>query len=123
MHQNRVCTPRLCVPPASRTVAVAAAIVAALALGGCANFPLGGRSGENIRGGYAQGDKVALLLPVAGPYAGVAESVRAGVRSASGVDDTGAAPKLVTVDSDDPKQVTEAYLKAVGEGATHVIGP
>lgn len=123
MHQNRVRTPRLCVPPASRSVAVAAAIVAALVLGGCANFPLGGPAGENLRGGYAQGDKVALLLPVAGPYAGVAEAVRAGVRSANGADDTGAAPKLVTVDSDDPKQVTEAYLKAVGEGATHVIGP
>lgn len=123
MHQNRLFALRLCVAFSPRAVTALAGVVVAVVLGGCANFPLGGRSVENVRGGYVQGDKVALLLPVGGPYAAVADAVRAGVRAANAADNTGAVPDLVTSDSDDPKQVADAYLKAVREGATHVIGP
>jgi hypothetical protein len=94
-----------------------------LVLSGCANLPFGGKSAEKIRGGYAQGDKVALLLPAEGPYAGVAEAVRAGVRAANGADDTGAVPTLDSADSSNPQRVMRAYAEAADAGATQVIGP
>lgn len=123
MHQKRRHPPRLCAPAPPGPAGVLAVLVAALAVSGCAGYLPEGKRAENLRGGYAPGDKVALLLPDAGPYAAVADALRAGVRAAGAADDTGTAPALDTADSDDPKRVVAAYSEVVAAGATHVIGP
>lgn len=121
MHQNRAIPwrrPRIPMPAAAGL-----ALVSALALAGCANLPFGGAPGGEVRGGFAPGDQVVLLLPTAGPFLGVSDAVRDGVRAAAGVDDAQSRPKLVTLDSGTPQRVTAILGQALEGGATHVIGP
>lgn len=122
MHQNhpshRNLYPAFVVPSGISVVA----LVLSLTLGGCANFPFG-KPAENIRGGYAQGDQVTMLLPTSGPYASVADAVRDGVRAAHVADDTGAVPELGTADSSNPRQVPKTLTGLAEEGTTQVIGP
>jgi hypothetical protein len=95
MHKNRPPAPRL------STALPITALVLSLGLGGCAGMRLGG-SGQAVLGGYAKGDKVAVLLPGAGPLAGAADAIREGLRAARGADDTGAVPAVELIDSGDP---------------------
>lgn len=119
MQQNRA-LPRWRLPA---WLPCATFLALVLSLSGCANLRLGGELGETARGGYAAGDQVALLLPTQGPYLAVADAVRDGVRAAAQVDDTQSRPRLVTVDSGTPQQVTRIFGKALESGATQVIGP
>lgn len=117
MQQNRA-LPRRRLP-----IGISTAAGLALVLTGCVNLPGGGAPVEAIRGGFAPGDQVALLLPAGGPYLGVSDAVRDGVRAAARVDDTEAQPKVVSVDSGSPDRVTSILGQALESGATHVIGP
>lgn len=98
-------------------------LAAALALGGCAGLQLPWEKAQNLRGGYASGDKLVVILPGQGPVADAANAVRAGLRAAHGADDTGAKPTLKFIANDQPGKLAEVYGKAIGEGATQVIGP
>ncbi len=98
-------------------------LTAALALSGCAGFQLPWEKAQDLRGGYASGDKLVVILPEQGPVADAANAVRAGLRAAHGADDTGAKPTLKFIANDRPAKIVEVYGKAVGEGATQVIGP
>jgi hypothetical protein len=104
-----------------RSGAAAVALVVALTLGGCTGLPQG--QAENMRGGYAAGDKVTVILPTQGPVADAADAVRQGVRAALGADNTATKPALAFVAGDEPAQVGNALDAAVKAGATHVIGP
>jgi outer membrane PBP1 activator LpoA protein len=117
MQQNRV-LPRRRLP-----IWISSAAGLALVLTGCAYLPVGGAPVEDISGGFAPGDRVALLLPTEGPYLEVSDAVRDGVRAAARVDDTAAQPKVVSVDSGSPDRVTAILGQALESGATHVIGP
>jgi uncharacterized protein len=117
MQQNRA------IPWCRLPIGVPIAAGLALVLAGCANLPFGGEVGGDIRGGFGAGDQVALLLPAAGPYLGVSDAVRDGIRAAAGVDDAQTQPKLVSVDSGTPERVAAILGQALEAGATHVIGP
>jgi len=95
---------------------------ATLLLGGCAGFPWG-KGPPNLRGGYAAGAKVAVILPAKGPVADAANAVRDGLRAAGGADDTPTRPTLTFIASDQPNEIAGAYKKALAGGATQVIGP
>ena len=94
-----------------------------LALSGCAGLQFPWGQAKNLRGGYASGDKLVVILPERGPVADAANAVRAGLRAAHGADNTAAKPTLKFMASDQPAKITEVYAKAAGEGATQVIGP
>jgi outer membrane PBP1 activator LpoA protein len=119
MQQNRA-IPRRRLPAWLPSAAFPALV---LTLSGCANLPRGEAPEETARGGYAAGDRVALLLPTQGPYLAVADAVRDGVRAAARVDDTQSQPKLVSVDSATPERVASIFAQALDSGATQVIGP
>jgi outer membrane PBP1 activator LpoA protein len=106
-------------PQLSTALALAAV---AVAISGCANLGLGQR-GQGALGGYPPRAKVAVLLPGAGPFAEAADAIRAGVRAAQKVDNTGSPAQLIFVDAAEPKGVAEGLAKAVGGGATQAIGP
>ncbi|MGE5154725.1 MAG: penicillin-binding protein activator [Bdellovibrio bacteriovorus] len=116
MQQNRA------IPRRRRLIWAPAAAGLALVLSGCTNLPFGEEAGAGVRGGFRAGDQVALLLPAAGPYLGVSDAVRDGIRAAASVDD-GSRPKLVPVDSGAPERVAANLGQAIEAGATHVIGP
>lgn len=119
MHQNRAIPRRrlrIWMP-------AAAGLALVLALAGCANLPFGGAPGDGVRGGFAPGDRVVLLLPTAGPFLGVSDAVRDGVRAAADVDDAQSRPKLVPLDSGTSERVIAVHGQALEGGATHVIGP
>lgn len=121
MHQNRTPTPLgLSLRCGKRPLVLS--VLAVLTLGGCAQMPAD-RASQNIRGGYAAGDKVTVLLPSKGPIADVADAVRAGVRAAHGADDTAAKPALEFTDVGQPAKVPEVLTAAVKAGTTHAIGP
>ncbi len=127
MHQKRapafLSKPALAdLRPAARPAAIAAALVGVLALTGCTGLPWG-QSAGNIRGGYAAGDKLTVILPGKGPIADAADAVREGVRAAHGADDTPAKPGLAFADGDVPAKVGEVVGEAVKSGATQIVGP
>lgn len=67
---------------------------------------------------------VALLLPLDSPaFARHAEAVRNGFFAAAQIRGTVPIPLRVYRTGDDPKQVTENYLRAVSAGATVIVGP
>ena len=120
MHQDRApallysALLRRCVP------ALIGVLGATLLVGGCAGFLA---DQPSPRGGYASGDKVAVILPTGGPVADAANAVREGLRAANVADDTAAKPTLTFIASDQPNQIADAHKKAVTGGATQVIGP
>lgn len=121
MHQDRTVAPSDSSRPRVSLRALNAALIAALAVSGCAGLPWG--QPNNLRGGYAAGDKVTAILPGKGPVAEVANAVREGLRAAHGADDTAAKPTLGFIASEEPTKIAAAYEKAVAAGATQVIGP
>lgn len=98
-------------------------LAAVLAVSGCAGLQFPWGQAKNLRGGYSGGDTLVVILPEQGPVADAANAVRAGLRAAHGADDTAAKPTLKFIASDQPAKIAEVYGKAVGEGATQVIGP
>ncbi len=67
---------------------------------------------------------IALLLPLASPaFAKHAEAVRSGFLAAVKVGGGKALPVRTYAVSDDPQQVVEIYIKALGAGARAVVGP
>lgn len=118
MHQNRLPAP---LSLGIRSAAAVAALVGALTLGGCAGLSMS--QAENVRGGYAAGDKVTVILPTKGPVADAADAVRQGVRAALGADDTAAKPVLTFAGGDEPAEVGDVWGESVKAGATQVIGP
>ncbi|WP_295453073.1 penicillin-binding protein activator [uncultured Thiodictyon sp.] len=124
MHQDRPVPHAHCVPAQGSAPALIATLVAALALSGCAGFPWQkAPPPPSIRGGYAAGDKLMVILPAKGPVADAANAVREGLRAANGADDTAAKPALTFIANDDPKKMAADYKGAIGAGATQVIGP
>jgi outer membrane PBP1 activator LpoA protein len=109
--------------PRSRLIfTVPLVLTGLLTLSGCAGLQ-GGKPVKAVLGGYAEGDKVGLLLPAAGPYAQVADAVRDGVRAANRVDDSPQVPEIVAVDSSDSRSADEVLREAIAAGATHAVGP
>jgi hypothetical protein len=93
-------------------------------LSGCAGFPWQkAPPPPSIRGGYAAGDKLMVILPGKGPVADAANAVREGLRAANGADNTATKPALTFIANDDPKKMAADYKGAIGAGATQVIGP
>ena len=121
MHQDRTVAPSDSSRPRVSLRALSAALIAALAVSGCAGLPWD--QPKNLRGGYAAGDKVTAILPGKGPVAEVANAVREGLRAAHGADDTAAKPTLGFIASEEPTKIAAAYGEAVAGGATQVIGP
>jgi outer membrane PBP1 activator LpoA protein len=92
-----------------------------LTLGGCTGLPRD--QAQNIRGGYAAGDKVTVILPTMGPVADAADAVREGVRAALGADNTAVKPTLAFAAGDEAAKVADTLGDAAKAGTTHVIGP
>ncbi|MBK1643357.1 penicillin-binding protein activator [Thiocapsa imhoffii] len=78
---------------------------------------------EMLSGGYAAGDRVAVLLPSSGRFAGAANAIKEGIEAASRADRTGQRPRLEFIDSSDAARVRALYSEAISGGATQVIGP
>ncbi len=70
-------------------------------------------------------DKIALLLPMTGRYAKIAEVIHAGIKSARELQtDQQYTPEVTLYDTgDDPSQIMYYYNRAVEDGAEFVIGP
>ena len=70
-------------------------------------------------------NKIALLLPMSGRYARIAEVIYAGIKSARELQtDQQYTPELTLYDTgDDPNQIMYYYNRAVDDGAEFVIGP
>jgi len=67
---------------------------------------------------------IALLLPLDSPaFAKHAEAVRSGFLAAAKVDGSRTLPVRTYATGDEPQQVVEAYIKALGAGASAVVGP
>ena len=118
MHHDRTVAPadftlaRVRVRPPG--AGLAAALIAALVVSGCAGLPWG--QTKNLRGGYAAGDKVMAILPGKGPVAEVADAVREGLRAANAVDDTTAKPTLGFIANEQPDKIGAAYAEALKGG-------
>ena len=70
-------------------------------------------------------NKIALLLPMTGRYARIAEVIYAGIKSARELQtDQQYTPEITLYDTgDDPNQIMYYYNRAVSDGAEFVIGP
>ena len=80
---------------------------------------------EDFENYFVIPNKVALLLPMTGRYAKIADVIYAGIKSARELQtDQQYAPELTLYDTgDDPSQIMSHYNQAVSEGAEFVIGP
>lgn len=84
---------------------------------------LPGSSGDWQREGSVQIERLALLVPLTGPFAGAGRAVRDGALAAHFAD-TGGRIHLDVIDSGlTPASAIEAYVDAVTRGAQRVIGP
>ena len=70
-------------------------------------------------------NKIALLLPMSGRYAKIADVIYAGIKSARELQiDQQYTPEITLYDTgDDPSQIMYYYNQAVSDGAEFVIGP
>lgn len=70
-------------------------------------------------------NKIALLLPMTGRYARIAEVIYAGIKSSRELQtDQQYTPEVTLYDTgDDPNQIMYYYNRAVSDGAEFVIGP
>ncbi|HMM68373.1 MAG TPA: penicillin-binding protein activator [Dokdonella sp.] len=76
------------------------------------------------REGFSAVHQVAILLPLSGQVAGVAQSVLDGFYAAYFADDDGNRPQLRTYDAGGtPQTALAAYNQAVADGAGFVVGP
>ena len=80
---------------------------------------------EDYENYFVVPNKVALLLPMTGRYAKIADVIYAGIKSARELQtDQQYTPELMLYDTgDDPSQIMHFYNQAVNEGAEFVIGP
>jgi len=68
-------------------------------------------------------ERIAVLLPASGRYAGVADAIRDGLLSAWYADSSEQRPGITFYDSSDPEQLWPLLNKAAEEGADVAIGP
>ncbi len=72
----------------------------------------------------AQGPHIAVLLPLQSPTLGrLADAVRRGVLEAHRVHSGAGLPVVIIASGEDPYEITQAYERAVQQGARFVIGP
>ncbi len=76
-----------------------------------------------LSGGYAAGDRLTVMLPRGGRFAGAATSVKDGIEAASRADTSGNRPALEVVDSTHTERARAIHAKAVEAGADYVVGP
>lgn len=84
---------------------------------------LGRAYAETLSGGYAAGDKLAVLLPRSGRFAAAAKVIRDGIEAASRVDSGDKRPRLSFVDSTNAGRVRTLHSTAAKNGAMYAIGP
>ncbi|HET6545847.1 MAG TPA: penicillin-binding protein activator [Rhodanobacteraceae bacterium] len=85
---------------------------------------LPGRGGNLTPEGYQGVHQVALLLPLSGRLAAVAQSIRDGFFAAYFADPEERRPDVRVYDSGDtPDTAIATYRNAVADGADHVVGP
>ncbi|EXJ15480.1 penicillin-binding protein activator [Imhoffiella purpurea] len=84
---------------------------------------LGEAYAETLSGGYAEGDRVSVMLPRSGRFAAAARAVRKGIEAARRADTGGHAPKLDFEDSSNVSGAQAMHARAVRSGADYVIGP
>ena len=71
-----------------------------------------------------QGPHIAVLLPLQSPTLGrLADAVRRGVLEAHRVHSGSGLPVVIIASGEDPYEITQAYERAVQQGARFVIGP
>ena len=76
------------------------------------------------REGFSAIHKVALILPLGGPVAGVSRSIIDGFFAAYFSDDSAERPQLRTYDAGkSPEDALAAYQQSVKDGADFVVGP
>jgi outer membrane PBP1 activator LpoA protein len=76
------------------------------------------------REGFSAVRQIALILPLGGQVASVAQSIRDGFMAAYFSDDSAARPELRTYDAGKtPQEAIAAYQQAVADGAGFVVGP
>lgn len=76
------------------------------------------------REGYTALGRIALVLPLGGQVAAVAQSIRDGFLAAYYNDDSGKRPELRVYDAGaTPQDAIAAYQRAVADGAGFVVGP
>ena len=68
-------------------------------------------------------ERIAVLLPASGRYAGVADAIRNGLLSAWYADSSEQRPRITFYDSSDPEQLWPLLNQAAEEGADVAIGP
>jgi outer membrane PBP1 activator LpoA protein len=104
--------------PAARTLAVSIILLLTALLAGCASdqFLTEGK-------GYRAKEKVAVLLPESGRYAGAARALRQAILAAQAAGGQGTAPGLTFYDSSNPSAAPALLQRAAAEGATLAIGP
>jgi uncharacterized protein len=75
-------------------------------------------------GAGAQGPHIAVLLPLQSPTLGrLADAVRRGVLEAHRVHAGTGLPVVIIASGEDPYEITQAYERAVQQGARFIIGP
>lgn len=83
-----------------------------------------GTDNDMQREGFAAVRQIALILPLGGQVASVAQSIRDGFMAAYFSDDSAARPHLRTYDAGKtPQEAISAYQQAVADGAGFVVGP
>ncbi len=78
---------------------------------------------EMLSGGYAAGNRLAILLPSGGRFGTAATAVQDGIQAARRLDTSGQQPAIQLLDSGNPERARDIHARAIKEGATHVIGP
>lgn len=76
-----------------------------------------------LSGGYAGGERVTVLLPRSGRFAGAATVIRNGLEAARRADATGRLPVLAFVDSAQTNRLPGLLNAAQGAGSRYVLGP
>lgn len=74
-------------------------------------------------GGYANGERVTILLPHGGRFAAAAKAIEAGIFAASRTDAASRRPALEVADLAGTEQIRARYAKALQDGADYAIGP
>ncbi|MEO7916757.1 MAG: penicillin-binding protein activator, partial [Dokdonella sp.] len=78
----------------------------------------------SLVGSPGMGGRVALLLPMTGPVAGVGAAIRDGFFTAYFADPNEGRPQISVYDAGrTPDDAVAAYTRAVADGASHVVGP
>jgi len=89
-----------------------------------ADVPAPARDGKPVAAEPGETPHIALLLPLASPaFAKHAEAVRGGFLAAVKLGGGKGLPVRTYAVGDDPQQVVETYIKALGAGARAVVGP